>query len=48
MCYRPVPDDDQWKISFLKELIDIKSNEMSVDNFDNVEYDEIIEYLCTS
>ena len=46
MFYFPTPMSEMWRISFLKELLTIKSNEYLVEFFDNTEYDDIIEYLC--
>ena len=48
MLYFPTPVSELWRISFLKELLLIKSNEYLVDYFDNTEFDDILEYLCTT
>ena len=46
--YATAPEQDQYKISFVKELVMIKSQDMMVDNFSNQELFDIIDYLCTS
>ena len=46
--YAAAPEQDQYKISFVKELVMIKSQDMMVDNFSNQELFDIIDYLCTS
>ena len=46
--YATAPEQEQYKISFVKELVMIKSQDMMVDNFSNQELFDIIDYLCTS
>ena len=46
--YRKIPEDEQWKVPFLMELLSIRSDDILVDNFTNIEFDEIINILCTS
>ena len=48
MSFCKTPDSEEWKVSFVKELLSIRSNDCTVDNFDNTELDNIINYLGTS
>ena len=46
--FKKVPIDEEWKIQFVKELLMIRAREVLVDNFENTEFDELIDFLCTS
>ena len=46
--YAPVQSDDEWKIQLVNELINVKHDELVLDNLSKEEVDEIIEFLCTS
>ena len=46
--YAPVQSDDEWKIQLVYELINVKYEELVLDNLSKEEVDEIIEFLCTS
>ena len=48
MCVYPCPVGEEWRIQMLMELCELKSNDLVVENFDNTEYDDFIEYLCTT
>ena len=48
MKYKAVDEGEEWRIPFLQELIKIKSNDMLLDNFDNTEVDDIIEFVSTT
>ena len=48
MVFRQVPPEDKWKVSFVKELIMVRSNDMMIENLENIELDEILDHLCTS
>ena len=48
MCVYPCPVGEEWRIQMLIELCELKSNDLVVENFDNTEYDDFIEYLCTT
>ena len=41
-------EDNKWKIEMAKEIIDIKSSKLELDNFSTGELDEILEHLCTT
>ena len=48
LIYNPVECDQMWKIAFVKELVEVKANQMEVENFDQEEIEEILQYICTS
>ena len=46
-AYHTVKEADTWKIDFVKELIDVKNDDLNVAGMNNEELEEILEYLCT-
>ena len=46
--YQPVKNEDKWKISVLKECIDVKHGRMNIDGFTSEELEEIVSHLCVS
>ena len=46
--YNEINKEDEWKVNFIKEIIDIKANQIEVENFSYDELDEILNHLCTS
>ena len=46
--YHTVDDDEKWKIDLVKELIDVRHDELTVEGLDMDELEEILEYLCIS
>ena len=48
MVYVPVKNEDLWKIKFVKELINTREGFLYVENFEDDEVNEVLEYLCTS
>ena len=47
ITYCPVENENQWRIDFLRELIDLKHGDLTV-GLNSDEIDEIIEDICTS
>ena len=45
--YHPVPEDQAWRIQFVKELIHIKFGKLTVPEMAKTEFEEILEFLCT-
>ena len=45
--YAPVEEKDEWKIQMVKELIDVKNDEIQIENITKEEADLIKEFLCT-
>ena len=48
ISYFCVPEKKEYRIEFIKELIEVKNNELEVIGFDNQELDDILSYLCVS
>ena len=46
--YFEVPEGEEYRIEFIKELIEVKNNTFKVDGFNNEELDDILCFLCTS
>ena len=46
--YFEVPEGEEYRIEFIKELIEVKNNTYKVDGFSNEELDDILCFLCTS
>ena len=48
MEYHPLPEAEKWKISIIKEIIEIKNGNMNISNLTEDELDNTLEYLCVS
>ena len=48
ITYFGVPKSEEYRVEFIKELIEVKNNEMEVVGFDDKELDDILSYLCVS
>ena len=48
MKYHPISEEDKWKISFVNEIADVKFKQQDVDGFETEEFEEILNFLCTS
>ena len=48
MQYCGIPKGEEWRIPLLHNLLSIKSNELSLLNFENKEIDLMIENVCTN
>ena len=46
--YREVPDGEQFRVDFIKEIIEVKNSELEVIGFTVEEPDEILQHLCGS
>ena len=46
--YQPVRNEDKWKISVIKECIDVKFGRLEIDGFSFEELEEISSHLCVS
>ena len=44
--YNQISDDEKWKIPIIQELIEMKNENLDVENFRKQELDEILERLC--
>ena len=48
IVYHPTSAEDKWKECFVRELLQVKDNQMEVHGFDPQEIDDILEHLCVS
>ena len=44
--YSPVSDENKWKISCVKDLIETLQGDMTIDNFSKKEVKEMLDDLC--
>ena len=47
MIYMPVPQQNEWKVNMLDELINVKWGEAVIEGFEAEHIDAVIEELCT-
>ena len=46
--YCPVQPGDEWKVDMVRELIEVRENNLNVEHFTAEELEEVLEHLCTS
>ena len=46
--FEPIKEDDEWKLDIVKELVDVKWGEASLENLSMDEVNDILENICTS
>ena len=46
--YFPIKEAESWRIDAIKEVIEVKTRTLDIDNFKLEELEEILTYLCTS
>ena len=46
--YNPIQEDHAWRVSLVKELIEVREKECEVQGFTSEELEEIINHVCTS
>jgi hypothetical protein len=46
--YRTPPRSEEYRVGFIKELIDVKNNQLEVNGFNCDELEEILQHLCVS
>ena len=46
--YCDIEEDMKWRIEMTKEIIDIKSSRLELENFSTDELNEMLEHLCTT
>ena len=44
--YHPVAEDQEWRIPFVKELIDIKYDDLAVPGVTKTNLEQILNFLC--
>ena len=48
MKYFPLPENENWRVPLIKELLDVKAQNLTLTGFTNKEIDDLIVYACTS
>ena len=46
--YHKIRDEEQWRLSLIDEIIDIRYKQLDVEGFESEEIEEILNYVCTS
>ena len=46
MKYKPLPDEEQWRVPLILNLLEIRNKTMSLDAFDSKEINKTIEQTC--
>ena len=46
--YRKLPSSEEYRLGFIKELVDVKNNKLEVNGFNDDELEEILQHLCVS
>ena len=44
--YQPVPDQDQWRVRVLQDLIEYRNGFVDLDDFNNFEVTNMVDYVC--
>ena len=45
--YHQITDENVWKIDFIKEIVNLKEDWLTLHGFGKTQLDEILEHLCT-
>ena len=48
MTFAIIPENEQWRINLLLNLLAVKNENLFVDDFNNGEISLIIDYVCTT
>ena len=46
--YHPIKSEDLWKVDVIREILEVKSRKLEIDDFNQDNLEEILTYLCTS
>ena len=46
--FRKIPPGEEWRINLVNELLNVKHDASTIDNFDAEEIEEMLEYVCTT
>ena len=44
--FKPLPEQEQWRVPLLLNLLDIRNNSMVLDNFEKEEIEDMIKQIC--
>ena len=46
--YFPVPEEELWRLDIMKELLNVKWSSLAINDFNNLEIEHMINFLCVS
>jgi hypothetical protein len=46
--YRILPENEKFRVGFIKEIVDVRNNQLEVEGFDDDEIEAILQHLCVS
>ena len=46
--YRVLPENEKYRVGFIKEIVDVRNNQLVVEGFDDDELETILQHLCVS
>ena len=46
--YHKISIEEQWRVSMIDKIVDIRYNQLDVEGFECEEIDEILNFVCTS
>ena len=46
--YRDIPAMEEYRVEFIREIVDIKNSQLEVQGFSTEELDDILQHLCVS
>ena len=46
--YRNVPENEKYRVGFIKEIVDVRNNQLVVEGFGDDELETILQHLCVS
>ena len=48
LVFRSLPPGEEWRVSLIRELIDVKFDTSKIESFNAEEIDEMLTYVCTT
>ena len=46
--YRDIPEGEEFRVGFIREIIEVKNNQLEVTGFEDDELEDILQHLCVS
>jgi hypothetical protein len=46
--YRAIPDEEQFRVGFIQEIIEVLNNNLEVPGFTDEEFGDLLQHLCVS
>ena len=45
--YHPIPDEEEWRIGIVRDIIDIRNGTAKLENFNAAELNDMLDLACT-